>query len=73
MGKNSAYRIEVKLKYPTMKQPRGSQDKCIMEMMVEGFGMCNKDLLSFNRPRKHQRATFLSDITTTKGKIATSY
>ena len=34
--KISAYGIEVKLKYPQMKQPRWSQDKCIMEMIVEG-------------------------------------
>ena len=41
-GKNiSACGIEVKLKYSKMKQPRGSQDKCIMEMIVEGSGMCN--------------------------------
>ena len=67
MGKISAYGIKVKLKYPTIKQPRGSQDRCTMEMIVEGFGMCNKDLVSFNRPRKHQQATFLSDITMAKG------
>ena len=66
-GKNSAYGIEVKLKYPTMKQPRGSQDKCIMEMIVEGSGMNNSELESFNRPRKRQQAIFLSDIATAKG------
>ena len=38
-----------------------------MERLVEGFGMCDKDLVSFNRPQKHQQATFLSDITTAKG------
>ena len=60
-----------------MKQPRGSQDKCIMEMIVNIFGMCDKDLVSFNRPRKHQQATFLSDITTAKrdkiNKLLMSY
>ena len=60
----SAYGIEVKLKYSKMKQPRGSQDKCIMEMIVEGSGMSNKELASFNRPRKRQQAIFLSDIAT---------
>ena len=40
--KNSAYGIEVKLRYPKMKQPRRSQDKYIMEMIVKGSGMCNK-------------------------------
>ena len=63
----SAYGIEVKLKYPKMKQPRGSQDKCIMEMIVEGPGMSNKELASFNRPRKRQQAIFRSDISTAKG------
>ena len=29
--------------------------------------MCNKELLSFNRPRKRQQAIFLSDISTAKG------
>ena len=67
MGKISAYGIEVKLKYQTMKQPRGSQDKCVMEMIVEGSGMCNKDLVSFNIPRKRQQAIFLLDISTAKG------
>ena len=38
-----------------------------MEMIVEGFGMCKKDPVHFNTPRKHQQATFLSDITTVKG------
>ena len=38
-----------------------------MEMVVEGFGMCDKDLVSFNRSRKHQQANFLSNITTGKG------
>ena len=66
MRKISAYGIEFKLKYLAMKQPRGSQDKCIMEMTAKGFGMCDKDLMSFNRPRKHQQAFFLSDITTAK-------
>ena len=46
---------------------RGSQDKCIMEMIVEGSGMCNKDLTIFTRPHKRQRAIFLSDIPTAKG------
>ena len=50
-----------------MKQPRGSQDKCIMEMIVEGSGMSNEELASFNRPRKRQQAIFLSDIATAKG------
>ena len=36
-------------------------------MIVEGFGMDKKDLMCFNRVRKHQQATFLSDITTAKG------
>ena len=63
----SAYGIEVKLKYPKMKQPRGSQDKCMMEMIVEGSGMNNKELASFNRPRKRQQAIFLSDIATAEG------
>ena len=36
-------------------------------MMVKGFGICDKDLVCFNRPRKHQQATFLSDIITSKG------
>ena len=67
LEKISAYGIEVKLKYPKMKQPRGSQDKCIMEMIVEGSGMSNKELESFNRPRKRQQAIFLSDIATAKG------
>ena len=72
-GKISTYGITVKLKYSTMKQPRGSQDKCIMEMIVEGFNMCDKDLVHFNRPHKHQQATFLSDITTAKGDKTTNY
>ena len=59
-GKISAYGIEVKLKYSKMKQPRGSQDKCITEMIVEGSGMSNNELASFNRPRKRQQAIFLS-------------
>ena len=50
-----------------MKKPIGSQDKCITEMVSKGIGMCNKDLVSFNRPHKHQQATSLSDITTAKG------
>ena len=50
-----------------MKQPRGSQDKCIMEMIVEGSGMSNSELERFNRPFKHQQAIFLSDIATSKG------
>ena len=66
VGKSSAYGTEVKLKYPKMKQPGSSQDKCIMEMIAEGFRMYYKDLMSFNRPRKHQQATFLSDITMAK-------
>ena len=65
--KISAYGIGVKLKYPTMKQPRGSQDKCIMEMIVESSGMSNSELESFNRSRKRQQAIFLSDIATAKG------
>ena len=64
---SSAYGIEVKLKYSKMKQPRGSQDKCIMEMIVEGSGMSNSELERFNRPFKHQQAIFLSDIATSKG------
>ena len=67
--KISVYGIKVKLKYPKIKQPRGSQEKCIMEMIVEGSRMCNKDLASFNRPRKRQQAIFLSDISTAKGGI----
>ena len=63
----TAYDIEVRLKYPTMKQPNGSQDKRIMEMLVEGFGMCNKNLMHFNRPCNHQQATFLSYTATAKG------
>ena len=55
------------MKYPTMKQKNGSQDKCMMTMTVRVFGMCNKDLVSFNRPRTHQYAAFLLDITTPKG------
>ena len=62
----SAYGIKVGLNYPKMKQPRGSQDKCIMEMLVKGFGMNKKEPIRFNRVRKHQQATFLSDITTAK-------
>ena len=50
-----------------MKQPRGSQDKCIMEMIVESSGMNNSELESFNRSRKRQQAIFLSDIATAKG------
>ena len=50
-----------------MKQPIGSQDKCIMDMVVEGFGMCDSDLMRFNRPHKHQQATFLIYITTANG------
>ena len=65
--KVKAYNIEVKLKNPKMKQPRGSQDKCIMKMVVEGSRMSNDELASFNRPRKRQQAIFLSDIATTKG------
>ena len=62
MGKISVYGIEVNLRYPTMKQPRDGQDKCIMEMIAKGFGMCDNDLASFNRPRRHPQATLLSDI-----------
>ena len=50
-----------------MKQPRGSQDKCIMGMIVESSGMSNSELESFNRSRKRQQAIFLSDIATAKG------
>ena len=50
-----------------MKQPRGSQDKCIIEMTVEGSGMFNKELTSFNRPRTRRQAIFLSTISTAKG------
>ena len=67
MEKKSAYGIEFKLKYPKTKQTRGSQDKCIMEMILEGSKMCRKDLASFNRPCKCQQAIFLSDISTPKG------
>ena len=31
--------------------------------------MCDKDLVSFNRPDKHQQAIFLLDITTAKGEL----
>ena len=45
-----------------------------MEMIVEGFGTSNKDLIHFNRVRKHQQATFLSDTTTANGdKIDTFF
>ena len=40
--KINAYGIDVTLNYPELKPPRGSQDKCIMEMLVEGFGMTEK-------------------------------
>ena len=36
-------------------------------MIVEGSGMSNGELASFNRPRKRQQAIFLSDIATAKG------
>ena len=55
------------MKYPTMKQPRGSQENCIMEMIVEGFGLYDKDLVRFNILHTHQWSTFLSDTTTAKG------
>jgi hypothetical protein len=67
MGNISVYDIGVRLNDPAMKQPRNSQDKCILEMIVKGVSMCNKDLMRFNIPRKHQQASFLSDITATKG------
>ena len=45
---------EIDRRAHTMKQPRGGQDKCIMEMIVRGFGLCDKDQVRFNRPCKHQ-------------------
>ena len=67
MGKIGTYGIKVKVKYQKMKQPKGSHDRCIMEMIVEGAGMSNGELASSNRPRKRQQAIFLPDIATTKG------
>ena len=70
--KISTYGIEVSLNCPKMKHPRGSQDTCIMEMLVKYFGMAKKDLIHFNRVCKYQQATFLSDTTITKGEISTN-
>ena len=68
VGKDkNAYRIEINLNYPKLKPTRGSQDKCIMEMIIEGFVMTEKELACFNRVRKYQQAKFLSDIATAKG------
>ena len=40
-----------------------------MEMVVEGFNMCNTDLMHYNISHKHQQTTFLSDITAARGGI----
>jgi hypothetical protein len=67
VGKIHAYRIEVSLNYPKLKPPRGGQGRYIMEILVEGFGMTEKELVRFNRVRKYLQAMFLLDIATTKG------
>ena len=36
-GKISAYGIEVSLNYPKMKQPKGSQNKCILKKASQRF------------------------------------
>ena len=60
-------KIEVSLDYKKLKQPRGAADKCLMETWVRNSHLTESELRGLNRVRKHQQATFLSDITTAKG------
>ena len=67
LGKIHTYKIEVSLDYKELKQPRGASDKCLMETWVQNGNLTESELRGLNRVRKHQQATFLSDITTAKG------
>ena len=61
------YKIEVSLNYQEIKQPRGANDKCLMESWVRCSYLTKSELRGLNRVRTHQQATFLSDIATAKG------
>ena len=50
--------------YKPLKPPR-ENDKFIMEVISKILNGC--DLVAFNRARKRQEATFLSDICTANG------
>ena len=67
MEKIHTYKIEVLLDYQELKQPRGANDKCLMELWVHCGYLTESKLRGLNRVRKHQQATFLSDIATAKG------
>ena len=76
-GNGEHFEIENSLNYPKLKPQRESQDKCIMEMLVKGFSMTEKELVHFKIMHKCQQATFLSDIVTASGdtieKLLMSY
>ena len=65
--KMHTYKIEVSLDYEELKQPRGTGDKCLMETWVQNGYLTERELKGLNRVRKHQQATFLSDIATARG------
>ena len=55
------------LDYEELKQPRGAGDKCLMETWVQNRYLTERESRGLNRVRKHQQATFLTDIATARG------
>ena len=65
--KVQAYKIEISLDYKGLHQPRGQQDRCLMEILVEDHKVEDDTLQRVNRVQKHQ------EVATMGGKKVDSY
>ena len=71
--KTQAFKINATLDYRGLHRPRGQQDNCLMEILVEDHDLGEDVLKWVNRVRKHQEVMFLSDIATAGGNKVDSY
>ena len=61
------------LDYKGLNRPRGHQDRCLMEALIEDHDLGEDALKRVNRVQKHQEAMFLSGMATARGNKVDSY
>ena len=71
--KTQAFKIDVTLDCRGLNRPRGQQDRCVMEVLVEDHDLGEDALKRVNRVRKHQEVMFLSNMATAGGIKVDSY
>ena len=71
--KTQALKIDVTLDYRGLHRPRGQQDRCLMEVLVEDHDLGEDALKRVNRVQKHQEVMCLSDTATAGGNKVDSY